>query len=772
MESENRAGGSLAVFLKKNKDVVILGACIFVHTLLLYKICDFEKAMETYGDELIYYNLARCIFRGEALKVHGVAFSFPSLAYCYYLAPFFCIADGVLRMRVITLANAFLMSLCVIPVWLICRELELKKRYAWFSVILIMLWPDMLTAGTLMTENLYWMLSLFAMYFCIKSIGSKKKTVAAAAAFFCYLSNFCKSVGVCLGLAYMAYMVIYPCLDRLSGKSRHTFRKFMKDGEWIKPVVFAAVYGICYVAVRKLLLHNMNDADYTVETAVFSSSYQCFYMVYAVLYYVLGAAMAFMVFPVFYPVLHYRKISRKTQNAYLYAVILLLGTFLVVVLKITVVEDLGKNMPRVHLRYFASMAGLFLPVFFRSVSDTEGDSAYMRKGKLVSILFCFFFWGICMLGFKGVKSGCITENLALSLVQFAVGNLQDVSLDTDGMVVFPLSAIAVSMVVGIVLAAWNLVLYSGKLKKYFSPIVFVSMAFVCMINVWLAIPYLHGYDANRSAINEMCTISTYFREHGLDECNVLFVCENGYGKDAKIYDTYFEGTNNFETRYDMLFREMDLSGQKDSKISEMNFTDCIWEGEYHIDMADYLIFNAPEQDIDRVIGGCEILPEISGEHYTVYRNTDPERIRYPEKAEVYRTGDILAEIRFAREGYNVPLFVQKGISLCEEDFSWTDGSEMEIRVRVPKETGTVTVMFDLKGTYNGKQGVEIYQGERMIYDGVAEGEQKFSFELHPQNGDGGFKVRFPDAVSPMEMGVGQDARKLAVALHSITVSHE
>lgn len=769
MESGNRAGSSLAVFLKKNKDVAILGACIFVHTLLLYKICDFEKALETQGDELIYYNLARCIFRGEALKVHGVAFSFPSLAYCYYLAPFFCIADGVLRIRVITLANAFLMSLCAIPVWLVCRELELKKRYTWFSVILIMLWPDMLTAGTLMTENLYWLLSLYAMYFCIKSIGSKKKTVAAAAAFFCYLSNFCKSVGVCLGLAYMAYMAIYPFLDGLPGKSRHACRKFMKEGEWIKPIVFAAVYGICYVVVRKLLLHNMNDADYTVETAVFSSSYQCFYMVYAVLYYILGAAMAFMVFPVFYPALHYRKISRKTQNAYLYAVILLLGTFLVIVLKISVIEDLGKIMPRVHLRYFAAITGLLLPVFFRSVSDTEEDSGYMRKGKPVAIMFWLFFWVVCMLVFKGVKSGCITENLALSHVQSIVGHLQNVSLDTDGLVVFYPSAIVISMVMGIVLAVWNLVLYSGKLKKYFSFIVFMFMAFACMINVRLAIPYLHGYDANRSAIDEMCTISAYFREHGLDEYNVLFVCENGYGKDAKIYDTYFEGTNNFETRYDMLFREMDLSGQKDSKISEMNFTDCIWEGEYHMDKADYLIFNAPAKDLNRVIGGCELLPEISGEYYTVYRNTDPERIRYPEKAEVYRMGNVLAEIRFAREGYNVPLFVSKGISLCEEDFSWTDGNEMEIRVRVPDETGTVTVMFDLEGTYNGKQGIEIYQGERMIYDGVAEGKQKFSFELHPQNRDGGFKVRFPDAVSPLEIGEGQDARKLAVALRSITV---
>ena len=91
MESENRAGGSLAVFLKKNKDVVILGACIFVHTLLLYKICDFEKAMETYGDELIYYNLARCIFRGEALKVHGVAFSF---LYCGWSSADACYNTG------------------------------------------------------------------------------------------------------------------------------------------------------------------------------------------------------------------------------------------------------------------------------------------------------------------------------------------------------------------------------------------------------------------------------------------------------------------------------------------------------------------------------------------------------------------------------------------------------------------------------------------------------------------------------------------------------
>ena len=115
-------------FVRKNKNAVILVVCILLHTVVLYGICNFRKSIETYGDELLYYSIARSLFLGQGIMVHGVPSHFQNLAYSFYLMPFFYISNGILRMKVITLANSFLISLSVIPVWFLCKELKLKEK--------------------------------------------------------------------------------------------------------------------------------------------------------------------------------------------------------------------------------------------------------------------------------------------------------------------------------------------------------------------------------------------------------------------------------------------------------------------------------------------------------------------------------------------------------------------------------------------------------------------------------------------------------------------
>ena len=206
-------------FVRKNKNAVILVVCILLHTVVLYGICNFRKSIETYGDELLYYSIARSLFLGQGIMVHGVPSHFQNLAYSFYLMPFFYISNGILRMKVITLANSFLISLSVIPVWFLCKELKLKETYKWFVIILVMVSPDMFTAGTLMSENLYWVLSLTALYFCVKAILSCKKSDSCIAAVCCYLAYFCKEVGICIALAYIGFGILNPLIDGLIGSN-------------------------------------------------------------------------------------------------------------------------------------------------------------------------------------------------------------------------------------------------------------------------------------------------------------------------------------------------------------------------------------------------------------------------------------------------------------------------------------------------------------------------------------------------------------------------
>ena len=61
--------------ITKNKDNIILVLMVLLHTLALFVILNFTKAIETYPDELAYYNIAKSLFYNNGVKMHGVSFS-------------------------------------------------------------------------------------------------------------------------------------------------------------------------------------------------------------------------------------------------------------------------------------------------------------------------------------------------------------------------------------------------------------------------------------------------------------------------------------------------------------------------------------------------------------------------------------------------------------------------------------------------------------------------------------------------------------------------
>lgn len=766
-------------FLKKNKDMMALFLCVLLHTIVLYIICDFRKALATYGDELLYYDIARSIFNGQGLQVHGISFQFRNLAYCYYLVPFFCISNSVLRMHAITLANSFLMSLCVIPEWLICKQLCLRKRDRWFVVILMMIWPDMLTAGTMMSENLYWILSLTAMYFCIKSILIHKKLSTVMSAFFCYLAYFCKETAICIFLAYVAFGILYPCIEgvllsvdvkgdmhKYWKRVKYSYRKFLSDRVWINLIIFVSVFAGCYLLFQKVLLKDVGNYYSFVDFSSMYSRYGVMYFFYGILYYMVASVVAFMVYPVLYPALHYKKSSRDLCKVYLFAVILLVGMLLMIDLSITVREDLGRIVPRVHLRYIASLIGLFLPALFRTIVDVQNDKDYMLKSKKNAFWLWSVFWIICAFFYKGVLGGCANENAGLAFSQFLAMQMNNESVGENGTVIFYVSAAVICIIIGGFLIVWNYFSYAERNKKYFPTVLFLSFIILSLVNLTTGTMYLHdSYKADESAVVEMSLINNYFKEHELEKKRVMLICKDGRTDHARIYDTYFDGINNLEFSYETFMSRIWEKGEKDISISELDFNENIWGIPYHTDAIDYFILCDYPAALDSVIDGLEQVHEISRENYAVYKNVNASNIMCTQAV---LTEDLLIDIDFTEEKYNAPLFVWSGISHCEGGFSWTDGNEVQVRAFAPDTTNTVNVKFDLERIYNEKQEIVIYQGENVIFQDKISEKTEFSFLLTPINGDCSFKIYFPDAVSPCDLGESLDIRKLAVSLKRIT----
>ena len=56
----------------KSNEQRLLWLIVIIHSFVLFYICDFNKVLETYPDELIYVNIAKCLSDGRKFTLHGI----------------------------------------------------------------------------------------------------------------------------------------------------------------------------------------------------------------------------------------------------------------------------------------------------------------------------------------------------------------------------------------------------------------------------------------------------------------------------------------------------------------------------------------------------------------------------------------------------------------------------------------------------------------------------------------------------------------------------
>lgn len=736
-------------FCTKKKNALILSGLIVVHTILLFFLCNYEKSMSIYPDENLYYGMARTLFQGNGLKYHGQPFSFQNLGYTFFLVPFFFITDGIVRIKAIMFANSFLMSLCIIPVWLICKELKLREKYCWYVTAVMLLWPDMLVAETFMSENIFYPLALFALYFIVKSFGSDQKRWGVLAALFSYFAYFCKAVAMCLPAAYLALMILYPFIQQLilqkGGRQARELlnneipRQYKEEHTLQKLGIYVGIFAACYIGVRLLFMLTPAKGTYALGVSATDGStfYFICFMLYSMFYYVAAVLVAFFVYPVIYPLVHIKKLDDQTRKAFLFSLIMILGAIYVIVYSITVNEDFGALAPRVHLRYFSYVIGLLLPVFFRTVSVVEEDAAYadrMRKWILpVSVIA-----GMTVaFGFKWAPSGCCIESLPLVFSTFLKNfcsflQKETVEIATEALTVYPVVIVTAVGVVAI-LVLWGVLQSKFRGKTYFSTVVASILVAECLVNTIVGASTIQTiYQKESGMIGEMRRINGYFKDNHLEDSKVMYIAMTGRAVDDKVFDTYFDGHNNCETTITYFFQT--LKGDADIKVSDTKILEGIYGSEYQIDAINYFVLCTREANIMDYIEGVELIPELSGEYYKVYKNTEPSILRGKTPTRI--------KYNLTNTGYNA-YFGIKGLGECKGDYTWTDGVRLEFEGYLPEETSEAIVTVDLEKTYHGVQEVELYQYESKEDSVIVKGKGSFSFKINVYHGRYIFDFRFP-----------------------------
>lgn len=742
-------------YFKKNEKW-ILCLVVIMHSFILYYICDFSKTLETYQDELIYFNLAKCLSEGKNFIEHGVRRDFTNIAYSLIICPVFWIKDIFVSVHLITIINAVLMSVSIVPVWLLCKELGVHKKITWSILLIIMIYPSMNFAATFMAENLYWPLTLFCYYFIVKTIKHRKTSDAFIVGILSFLCYFCKEVGVVIFLSYTIWYFISPVDSyffeyRFSQDTRESFVKYyIKQFEWKNILTYIFTYAIFYLIVNKFFLstviNNYGGVSGTITSFLESVTLsQLVYILYAIIVYVVYAIIAFMVIPIILPLIKIKEISHVARKTYIFTLILFMGTIFTIVCTISVKESFGMILPRIHMRYFSSMIGLILPVF-----GSMNFNKMINKSQKSIWIFLGIFWIVAVYFFKGVSIGSCVDCIELGYPIYLHRKYGVISI---GELKIYIAGIVYNILGGMIIV---LGYFLSKIKmKYTYYLFYIFAILICILNFWMGFHIIkRSYYVAEAHINNMKQINDYFINNQLENKNVMFVCNNWYDKGPKVYDTYFQGRKSYLVSNNTLIDTLNNTSSK--YISDYIFVEPIQEQVFQLKDIDYFIVENIE--FQNLIGNIEYMEDISSEDFSVFKNINPSEIYYLKQSNI---------IDFTGRGHSSVVYRIEGISVAEGTFSWTEGNKLSISCDFPQEVEHLRAQINIVGTFNGIQKFAVYQNDMPISEGSISDSGQIIVDLNVVDGVCNFNLDLPNAISPYECGVSEDKRVLALAISSI-----
>lgn len=137
----------------------LIALSALVHTALAWRI----PTPWIMVDELLYSELAKSFAERGDLLIRDLPYGWLSLLYPVVISPAWLVDDMATTYGLAKVINAFLMSLAAVPVYLWARRL-VSPTLALVAAGLVLLLPDLVYSGTLMTENAFFPAFLLAAY--------------------------------------------------------------------------------------------------------------------------------------------------------------------------------------------------------------------------------------------------------------------------------------------------------------------------------------------------------------------------------------------------------------------------------------------------------------------------------------------------------------------------------------------------------------------------------------------------------------------------------
>ncbi len=756
-------------------ELVVLLCAFALSVFVRYLLNSFPKALETYGDEAIYYDIARRLFNGAAINVRnglpGAAFQ--KILYSVVMAPCFAIRNGFARVRMIGVLNAVLMSSCMFPVWLIGKELRLNRRDRLIAACALAVWPDMLLTMTFMAENLYWTVVTWYLYLWVVNERRQSYALAVLEGVVCFAGYLTKEVYLAVVVARVAYALSFPLVRRiLAGKAAGSLggaRAFAK--RLVLAAIVVLTFIACNTASTKLLfVRTAGGYSGAVDTSSAWTLDRLLYLVYATLYYIAGALMSVLVIPFAYSLAEFRgDLDDEGRGFFYFISLILVVTAGAVALTITFLENYGELAPRVHLRYLGPVAFLYLICYLKAGEAMEArDPRKPTKGRnaVVLALVC-----IVAVFYKGTTMGSSVDQYTLHWYTVAQGVLARMGITGGIGAGIRLEGIQIAILM-LLMAAVALAL-RARGKHRLTLVGFLAcMLALCAVNYTVGSRYTTlPYRIDATIADGVERMDDYFQSVGDDESKLYITLGSGNSELAQCFDTYFDDTDQLMVVNSDMLGSMGIGTSYD--VAGLSFVEPLFHVLYESpETLDYIILDRDVSLGEKGFVGMDVVPEASSDHYTVYKNNHPETVEIGLDAEIQGRCEVIS---FAGDGYNADRYVLSGISVPEEGFSWTDGDAMRVEFPTDGDQTQWDVAICVGGTFNGAKSYALVdcRGEE-IQAGALDGAGMILFTAPSSDGVLSFEMRTPDSEYVYEAWPGSaDQRKLAFQMVKILISaHE
>ena len=605
----------------KDENRYYLPICFFlIGVLLRYMVGCYLKNPTVYWDELKYYDIARSIHHGFGLTVCNTPTNFQKILYALVLSPLFAVRNVEVRIRLIALLNSLLMNSCIFPLWRICSKLGVEKRRQTVLAAFLILWPDMVMTETFMSENLYWPLFFWyiTLHFCREEQSCRLRGLVEGVLI--YGGYLCKEVFASVLAADAICLLLEGklCL-REKEERRH---------EWCRLLLAAVVFAFLFILGKLLIFRGLGWGYSQYDPAALLQRNSPLYLVYAVLYLFVSTLLAVQLLPLAIPLLRFRRMKPEQQRFFLFIGVFILFVIFGIAYAVSIREDLGSMMPRIHLRYYAPAVFLLLPVF--AVCPECPDTASREKELSILLVFVIFVLAL----FRSSAALFIVDQMTLQWIS-ALNLLLSDAFGTESSLFWPFQVAAIALTLTISIGIY--VFFTARKKDFLRPF-FVFLLIPVLCSGYFGHATIKStYTEQLAPFESVGRLSDYFSQ---TEDNVLYLTDTlSQFRASKAWNCRYEPVE--RSYYLILSRyneQSDRTGTAENsagseapgtRVEDIAFSAYIDEGYYSsTDRIDYIIIPdksalAPEND-----DYLEYVPTLSDEYHTVYRNRNPETLYF------------------------------------------------------------------------------------------------------------------------------------------------